>query len=286
VVSDTPARAPIMPIMSEPAGHGAAEQGTKILTTDGAPEAPIVLMAPRAVAVEETPPPPAAAAPATPVPAVIEPPVAPVPVEPKQPTKSSTAAAPKQTEKPAAPVALELTAPAPIMVEERPATTPAIRAPAPVPVAREPNRKPVSLFVSLKDGKLYARQGMEPLFDMPIAIAQPGQPLGTHVFTAMGAKDGGGLRWTVVSIASSSKRIAEPTFEKPRRSRDERTVKKIEEPAAPMPSAAATLDRIVLPPMAMERIAGLVMPGSSLIVSDNRLSDETSDSTEFIVTTR
>jgi len=30
----------------------------------------------------------------------------------------------------------------------------------------------------------------------------------------------------------------------------------------------------------------LIMPGSSLIVSDNRLSDETNDSTEFIVMTR
>jgi hypothetical protein len=35
-----------------------------------------------------------------------------------------------------------------------------------------------------------------------------------------------------------------------------------------------------------ERISGMITPGSSLIVSDNRLSDETGEDTDFIVLTR
>ena len=160
----------------------------------------------------------------------------------------------------------------------------------PAAAAAATNRKPVSLFVSLKDRKLYVRQGMEALFDMPVSIARPDQPLGTHVFTAMGTKDGGGLRWTVVSIPSSSKRTAEPatTSERSRKPhKDDRSLKRVEHPApTALLSAASALDRITMPPEALERIADLVKTGSSLIVSDNRLSDETDESTEFIVMTR
>ena len=53
-----------------------------------------------------------------------------------------------------------------------------------------------------------------------------------------------------------------------------------------MPSASAALDRIVMPPELVERISELITPGSSLIVSDNKLSDETGEYTDFIVLTR
>ena len=50
---------------------------------------------------------------------------------------------------------------------------------------------------------------------------------------------------------------------------------------APMPY----MQRITLPTEAIERISALVLPGSSLIVSDNALSDETDADTDFIVLT-
>jgi hypothetical protein len=40
-----------------------------------------------------------------------------------------------------------------------------------------------------------------------------------------------------------------------------------------------------MPPELVERISAMITPGSSLIVSDNRLSDETGDDTDFIVLT-
>jgi hypothetical protein len=102
----------------------------------------------------------------------------------------------------------------------------------------------------------------------------------------MGMKAGGSsLRWTVVSIPSSTKRAAEPKATNGRKPRNERAVKAAAV-VTPMPSASAALDRIVMPAEAVERISELMMPGSSLIVSDNKLSDETGEYTDFIVLTR
>ena len=147
---------------------------------------------------------------------------------------------------------------------------------------------PVSVFVSRRERKLYVRQGMEPLFDAAVAIERPDQTIGTHVFTAMGFNaDRSDMRWTVVSIPSAYKQPVETTksgdSKKPRNSR---AIKAAEQDAGPPPSPRAALDRIVMPPDTVQRIAELVTPGSSLIVSDNKLSDETGATTDFIVETR
>jgi hypothetical protein len=173
---------------------------------------------------------------------------------------------------------VQLAAPPVIIVEDKPATAPAA-------IVREIKHKPISVFISLKERRLYVRQGWEPLFDLPVTIEHPEQPIGTHVYTAMGLKAGGDLRWTVVSIPSSYKGAAEQKHaEHGRNARNEHASKAAaEQPSLQNPSAA--LDRIVIPPDAIERIAGKMMPGSSLIVSDNKLSDETDQSTDFIVMT-
>ena len=44
---------------------------------------------------------------------------------------------------------------------------------------------PISVFVSRKSSKLLVRQGYTPLFDVPIKIENPDEPLGTHVFTLL-----------------------------------------------------------------------------------------------------
>ena len=72
------------------------------------------------------------------------------------------------------------------------------------PVAEPPRRQgPVSVFVSRKQNRLFVRQGFVPLFELPLTIAAPERPLGTHIFTAMALQDdGAAMRWTVVSIPS------------------------------------------------------------------------------------
>jgi hypothetical protein len=47
--------------------------------------------------------------------------------------------------------------------------------------------------------------------------------------------------------------------------------------------AKAALDRIVIPQDALDRIAGKASPRSSLIISDEALSSETGNETEFVV---
>ena len=47
---------------------------------------------------------------------------------------------------------------------------------------------PISVFISRKEGKLFVRKGFEPVFDAPVTFEQPDKPLGTHVFTALGAQ--------------------------------------------------------------------------------------------------
>jgi hypothetical protein len=189
---------------------------------------------------------------------------------------------------------ISIATPAPIIVEERSKARPASalvlidERPKTMPAAVVQEAvagRPISVFVSLKENKLYVRQGWKALFDAPVSFEHPEQPIGTHVYTAMGLKaEGQGLRWTVISIPSSNRRIAElKGQDNGRKSRhDTRAV----EVAGPMPSASAALERIVMPPELVDRISELITPGSSLIVSDNRLSDETGDYTDFIVLTR
>ena len=44
---------------------------------------------------------------------------------------------------------------------------------------------PISVFVSRKLSRLFVHQGFTPLFDVPVKIQNPEEPLGTHVFTVM-----------------------------------------------------------------------------------------------------
>ena len=139
---------------------------------------------------------------------------------------------------------------------------------------------PISIFVSRKLSKLFVRQNFTPLFDVPVKIQNPEEPLGTHVFTAMEFQnEGAAIRWTVLSIPEEFPRISE------------RATKEREAPArqtAPVPSpdkGNAALDRIEIPRDTVERISELLTPASSLIISDNGFSHETGKDTDFIVVT-
>jgi hypothetical protein len=139
---------------------------------------------------------------------------------------------------------------------------------------------PVSMFVSRKTQRLYVRQGNEPVFDAPITITNPDEPIGTHVITAVNYKNQGkDLRWQVVSIARRSAEDDDRASYKKRRRADV----DYNAPATDVSFATAALDRITIPPEVSSRISGYVWPGSSLIVSDEPLSKETGKATDFVV---
>jgi hypothetical protein len=129
--------------------------------------------------------------------------------------------------------------------------------------------------VSRKLSKVFVRQGFTPLFDVPVKIENPEEPLGTHVFTAMEFQDEGtAIRWTVVSIPKEFPRGAAKEREAPAKQ------------TVPLPDKAnAALDRIEIPRDAVERISELLTPASSLIISDDGFSHETRKDTDFIVLT-
>lgn len=139
--------------------------------------------------------------------------------------------------------------------------------------AKEARRKtlPISVFVSLKEQRLYIRQGHEAVMDVPVTIAEPEAPIGTHLYMAVDYAEGGDeMRWTVVSIGPHAAgqeghaKTKEPTPTDPVR-------------------AGAALDRITVPPEVRARISEALWPGSSIIVSDEEQSKETGESTDFVV---
>jgi lipoprotein-anchoring transpeptidase ErfK/SrfK len=141
----------------------------------------------------------------------------------------------------------------------------------------------VAVFVSRKEKKIFVRQGFIPLFDMPITIDNLDQPLGTHVFTAMAfTDDGAGMRWNLITVPNEPLRLTEARDTR-RRSRE--PLPHQVETRAPS-RAGEALERIHVPPEAIERISELLIPGSSLVISDEGLGRETGRMTEFIVLTR
>ena len=141
---------------------------------------------------------------------------------------------------------------------------------------------PISVFVSRKLSKLFVRQGFNPVFDVPVEIQNPAEPMGTHVFTAMEYQNEGPVRWTVVSIPERPSPRNKTTPPKAHKGPATQTIKT----ALPTPDKAnAALNRIGIPQDAVERIAELLTPGSSLIISDYGISDETGQDTDFIVLT-
>ncbi len=159
-----------------------------------------------------------------------------------------------------------------------------------------PKVEPISVFISRKQGKLFVRQGFEPLFETAVTIRDPERPLGTHVFTAIERKENAGaMRWTVVSLpdesaSAPSARKSESVRIEPTRGRSREREAKRAKPSVPprrsVERANAALERVEIPPEAADRIAELLLPKSSLIISDQALSDETDTDTDFIVLVR
>lgn len=146
----------------------------------------------------------------------------------------------------------------------------------------KPRSGHIAAFISRKNNTLYVRQNFEPWFEVPVTISSSDRPLGTHVFTARTDKDdASAFRWSVVSLPAQV-RAPRPDNDMPRRKRV------AVDAAIPAPPSSPTeaLDRLTVPDDAMRRIASAMASGSSLVVSDLGLGDETGRGTDFIVPLR
>jgi L,D-transpeptidase catalytic domain len=138
--------------------------------------------------------------------------------------------------------------------------------------------EPVSIFISRKSQRLYMRQALQPVLDIPITIQDADRPIGTHVFTAM-ERTGAEMQWTVVSLHDRMPNSGDEPNGVLRKGRSGDR----EAAASESINAKAALDRITIPPEVVDRIAETLSPRSSLIISDEALSPETGNGTEFVV---
>lgn len=147
---------------------------------------------------------------------------------------------------------------------------------------------PVSVFISRKTQRIYIRKGYHPLHEGPVTIRDADKPIGNYVFTALNyAGEGADVRWSVVSMYKAGHKAAggagggsEPVAQKKGRGSDTRSADVASADAA---GAKAALDRISIPKDTLERISEVVLPGSSLIISDEGASIETGKDTDFVV---
>jgi hypothetical protein len=161
----------------------------------------------------------------------------------------------------------------------------------PAAIGNASRKAPIAIFVSRKTSRIYVRQNFEPMFEAPVAIAHPEQPFGTHVFTAMRfMADDATLRWTVISLPGDPPKAAARAVEKKvegnakgKRGREPAVEAVLDPPPPQTPKEA--LARIDIPQEVIDQISALIVPGSSLVVSDLGLGEETGEGTDFIVVT-
>ncbi len=142
--------------------------------------------------------------------------------------------------------------------------------------------RPVSVFISRAKQRLYVRQGYDDVFDVEVTFDRPDEPIGTHVFTALAvAENKTDMKWSVASIPYDPTRNA-------KKKKDRKAAVPEPVPAVNLASqtAAAALDRIAIPEDVREQISDVMKPGSSILISDLGIGNETGEYTDFIVPLR
>ncbi len=133
------------------------------------------------------------------------------------------------------------------------------------------------------NGHLYVRQKFNPVFDVPVMISGDDRPLGTHLFTAQDFNpDMTRARWLAVSLTkgSSVNLLAKGSTNKKKPS--ESIIEIVEKPA--LTTANEALDRIVIPDDVRRRISEKLTPGTSLAITDDGISRETTpNGSDFVL---
>jgi hypothetical protein len=149
-------------------------------------------------------------------------------------------------------------------------------------VAEEATRKtsPVSVFISRKTQRLYVRKANYPIYEGPITIRDAQLPIGTFLFTALNPLGtSGDMRWSVVAMYRNPTNIEPAPQGKARRA----TPRNANAAPTDVAAASAALDRLAFEQEALDVISEVVLPGSSLIISDEGPSRETGKDTDFVV---
>lgn len=126
------------------------------------------------------------------------------------------------------------------------------------------------------NGQLFVRQNFKPLFEGPVSIRDPEKELGTHFFIATEADaQTGRADWTAMTLEN---RLPEATLKRLGITQRADTTD--------MDAAGHTLDRIDIPDDLRERVERRLGKGSSITITDNGISPETGQGTDFITLTK
>lgn len=146
----------------------------------------------------------------------------------------------------------------------------------------ERGTEPIAVFVSRKEGKVYVRQGMVPLFDAPVTFKDANRPVGTHLFQAMAADTATGrIGWQVVTVPENTS-FSESLENRAPVRRGERVVQTVGTPS----DAQGALERVVMSAEVKKRISERLWVNGSIVISDHGISNETGKGTDFIVLTK
>ncbi|HDO51141.1 MAG TPA: hypothetical protein ENH05_00195, partial [Rhizobiales bacterium] len=134
------------------------------------------------------------------------------------------------------------------------------------------------------NGRLYVRQNFKPVFNAPVVIRNEEQTLGSHLFTAMYFEpDATQARWTAVTLKKGSP----PNRHALHGGLIKQPLKGVDQSAEALDAATAgdVMNRIVIPPETRLRLARMLTPGSSIAISDDGISWETTPKggSDFIV---
>lgn len=136
-----------------------------------------------------------------------------------------------------------------------------------------------SILISRKHSRLYVRQGLRAVFDIPISIREPEAELGNHVFVAAAPPSGETeLRWLAVTMPFENRPV--------RSGRSVPAGQRAVARAIRAETAAGALDRIEITGEDLDRIAELVWAGSSLIITDNGPGHDGIPGHDFAVETK
>ncbi len=126
------------------------------------------------------------------------------------------------------------------------------------------------------NGHLFVRQNFKPIYDAPVNIRNAREPLGTHLITVMNFDSGDNeANWMSVSLRD---RPRVPVYT------DEGLLDSEEAEFQPVSNS---LSRIEIDPDVRRKVSSMLTPGSSVSISDNGLSLETTpQGSDFIVLTK
>ncbi len=140
--------------------------------------------------------------------------------------------------------------------------------PAATPASTTENHQAVSVLISTANKEITVLVNGRLAFKDTVTLRQPELPFGTHVFNLNGpSNDPAKLRWTALNLDGDATLNGNPA----------------NAAAASALLFAATIRRVDVPPATAQRLAGLLHPGATMVITDRPTDAPTSPGPGFTI---